>query len=488
MPCPAWMLDQVVYEIFPDRFAIGGGRTSEQKLALPVYASAVHRRWTDEPLQPARGNDFFGGDLGGVVDKLGYLKALGVGTIYLTPVFTAPSNHKYDAVDYQEVDPQFGGDAEFGRLLREAHGCGMRVVLDVSINHVSDCHPWFRAALRGEEPYRDWFVFDECGTYQCWRDHRHMPELDLTRGDVRAALFEEEDSVVQRWLARGADGWRLDVSPDLGLNISATIRAAVERRFPEAVLVGEVWTYGADWVGRGGYHATMNYFFRDMMIGWLHGEMRGRQVASGLMDAWRDYGAEGMLASWNMLSSHDTPRLRNVLTEQWQRWLALVAQFTLPGVPLIYYGEEVGMSGGADPGCRGPMPWASSQRDEGLLHTYRSLTSLRAAHRALSHGKLLVLSQVLDEDALVFLRHTDVPGEAALIALNPSEVPLRRRILVPYSHLYHALPLRDLLHSAPALEMESGSVWIEVPPRAAAVWVPDAGAYRSYSFFKPHNR
>lgn len=488
-------LDRVVYQVMPDRFAIGNGRAAAEKLSEPCYGGTVARSWDELPLEPARGNDFFGGDLDGIVDHLDDLVRLGVGTVYVTPIFTAPSNHKYDAVDLCHVDPQLGGDAAFERLVAAVHARGLRLILDVSINHVSDRHPWFQAACRGEAPYRDWFTFlrpggegasgfDARGRYACWRDHGHMPELDLSREDVRAALFEADDSVLMHWLSRGADGWRLDVSPDLGLSVSAALRRAVERRFPSAQLVGEVMAYGADWVRRGGYHATMNYFFRDAIVGWLRGELHARQVAVGFEDAWRDYGAEGMLASWNMLASHDTPRLRNVLLEDWRRWMALVAQFTLPGVPLVYYGEEVGMEGGSDPGCRGPMRWTAETRDEGLFAAYAGLAALRRGHRALWRGELRMLGHVLDQDALVYLRQTDVPGEAVLVGLNPSLQRVRRRLLVPCSHLYHALPLTDQLGAAPSLRMDAGTVEVDLPPRCAAVWVPDDSTHAHYSFFK----
>lgn len=482
---PDWMLDNVVYQIFPDRFAIGNGRSSSEKLSAAAYAGATHRDWSDAPLEPGRGNDFFGGDLDGIREHLDHIARLGAGTIYLNPIFPSPSNHKYDTVDFFRVDEQLGGDAAFDRLVEAVHARGMRLVLDVSLNHVSDRHPWFEAGRRGEPPYHAWFGFGHAQGYRCWRDHGHMPELDLSRDDVREVLFAGRDSVIGHWLARGIDGWRLDVSPDLGMSVSAAIRETMGARFPQAALIGEVWAWPGDWVGRGGYHGVMSYFFRDSVVGWLRGQLHARQVGAALEEAWREHGPTGMLTSWNMLSSHDTARLKNVLPDEWRRWLALVAQFTLPGVPHVYYGEEIGLTGGPDPGCRGPMPWAPEARDEGLLSAYAWLIALRRGHRALSRGALRVLSQTLDQDVLVYLRHTDVPGEVALVALNPLAQRVRRRVLVAYSHLYDALPLTDALGAAPPLRMDAGSVEIDLPPHCAAVWVPDDTTHARYSFFKP---
>jgi alpha-glucosidase len=203
-----------------------------------------------------------------------------------------------------------------------------------------------------------------------------------------------------------------------------------------------------------------------------------------LIEALRDASREGILSSWNMLSSHDTPRLANLLPQAWQRWLALVLQFTTPGVPVVYYGEEVGMQGGFDPDCRRPMLWDASDWSPETVGWYRTLIELRRTRRELREGCFIALSHVLNTETVAFIRHTDVPQEVSLVAVNPSDKPFKAVLLLPYPHLYHDLPLRDALGSHSHLKMGAGSVDVEVAPRSAAVWVPDDSRYRNYTFFK----
>jgi alpha-glucosidase len=473
------LADQVVYEVFPDRFAIGGGRSSADKLASPAYARPEARPWE---------HDAHGGDLDGVAERLDYLQDLGVTTLYLTPVFQSPSSHKYDATDLLAVDAGFGGEPALERLLAAAHGRGLKLMLDAVLNHVSDRHPWFRAALAGDPAYRGWFTFRGDGGWDAWQDHAGLPELDLARDEVRDALYRSPGSPVQHWLARGVDGWRFDTAQDLGLEVCRELAATVARRFPRAWLVGEICGYGGAWVGpEPCFHGVMNYFLRTLVLGWLQGGLGSAQAHRGLADLRAGYGLAGLLGSWNMLASHDTPRLRTVLGDDARVRLAWLAQMTLPGVPVIYYGEEVGMAGGPDPGNREPMDWSGSGWDRGLLAWVRSLAALRRASPALRRGDLLPLGDGLDGRALVFLRHTGQPGEFALVALNAGERPLRAQVLVPWSHLYDGVPLEDALGRAPAVRAAMGSVTIEIPPMAGAVYQA-AEPFRRYAFFKGRNR
>lgn len=454
-----WMADQIVYEIFPDRFAIGAPHTSESKLALPVYQQPRYerRRWKDLPVQPPRGRDFFGGDLRGVIDRLDHLTELGITCLYLTPIFCAPSNHKYDTTDFFQVDPMFGDEPTLRRLADALHAHGMRLVLDAVFNHISDQHPWCR-----EHP--EWLA----GTY--WRGFGHMPELALERVDVREMLF----SVIEKWNALGVDGWRFDVAVDVGLPFLQALR----ERFPQQVFIGEVMSHPAGWCGPTAFSGVMNYEFRDAVLGWLAGEVSDRQVQRVLSAEFT-----GRWDSWNMLASHDTPRLRHVLGEEAARRLAWVMQFTLPGVPLIYYGEEIGMDGGPDPDCRRPMIWDAGRWDRSLHEFIRTLARLRRERAELRQGRLVML----EADGLVFLRATDKPHEVALVALNPYRRALRQRVFTPHPHLYHALPLRNTLVPHDTIKMEAGNVRLELPPQSAAIYLP-ADEMEHYRFFKPRNQ
>ncbi len=455
----SWVREQIIYQIFPERFAIGRPHTSATKLALPVYQQPKYTRhdWGEVPPQPPRGRDFFGGDLQGILDRLDYVQNLGATALYLTPIFLAPSNHKYDTTDFYTIDPMFGGEATLRTLTGELHRRGLKLILDAVFNHVSDCHPW-------RQTHPEYFT----GTY--WRDFRHMPELDLDNRDLRDDLFR----VLQKYLDLGVDGWRFDVAVDLGLPFVRDLRA----RFPTTMLLGEVMSYARDWCGPDLFTGVMNYYFRDALLGWLRGEFTTSQLRAVVGDV-----HAGSLDSWNMLSSHDTPRLRHTLPDPALRRLAIVAQFTLPGAPLIYYGEEIGMDGGPDPDCRRPMIWDEQRWDHETRQFYRQLIALRQSRPEFQHGHILPL----ESDALVFLRYTDQPTEVALVALNRSNQPLNQIVLTPHSHLYHALPMKNVLAPDPIIPMEAGNLRLSLPPRSAAIFVPDDTRLTTYRFHKPRN-
>jgi glycosidase len=473
-----WMADQVTYQIFPERFAIGKPHTSETKLKLPEYQNPGYslRRWDEMPETPSRGKDFFGGDLQGITDHLDYIQELGVTALYLTPIFISPTNHKYDTTDFFTIDPQFGGEKAFKTLVRELKRRKMRLILDAVFNHVSDSHLWYRNRPR------------EFFTGEYWRGFKHMPELNLANRKLQDILFRKRDSVLQKYLDMGADGWRFDVAVDVGLDIVREMREAVRRNFPDAVLLGEVMCYAADWCNNDKvFHGAMNYYFRDAVLGWLRGEVSARQANLAADEYFRGYGHAGAVRSWNMLSSHDTPRLRWTIHDAAQRKLAVVAQFSLPGVPFVYYGEEIGMDGGHDPDCRRPMIWDKKRWDKDTLAFYKGIIAIRRSHAALRRGQFVALGQKLEADALVFIRHTEKINEIALVAINNSTQPLRQIVFTPHSHLYHALPLKNLLDPTQVLTMEAGNVKLDIPPRTAAVFVPDDTRIQNYKFFKARN-
>jgi glycosidase len=487
---PLWMADQVTYQIFPDRFAIGKPYTSKSKLALPTYHNPGQSRrgWDEMPENPSRGKDFFGGDLTGIIDHLDYIEDLGVTALYLTPIFIAPSNHKYDTTDFFTIDPQFGGEKALKQLIRELKRRKMRLILDAVFNHVSDIHPWFLAAQRGEKPYKNFFTFLPNGEYECWRGHKHMPELNLESESLQRLLYRGKNSVLQKYLAMGVDGLRFDVAVDVGLKTVRNMRKISRQNFPDAVLLGEIMSFAGDWCNNDQvFHGVMNYYFRDAVLGWLRGEVSVIQMNQAAAEYHDGYSHAGAVRSWNMLSSHDTPRLRWTIHDLAQRRLAVIAQFTLPGVPFVYYGEEIGMDGGHDPDCRRPMIWDEKRWDEETLKFYKRIIEIRQAHPALRRGKLTVLGQKLDGDALVFLRHTDKINETALIAINNSTQPLRQIVFMPHSHLYHALPMKNLLEPSQVVNMEAGNLSLDIPPRSAAIFVPDDTRLPNYKFFKPRN-
>ncbi|MBV8464991.1 MAG: hypothetical protein JO218_03505, partial [Burkholderiales bacterium] len=324
---------QVIYQIFPERFAIGKGLSSVEKLAQPAYnvPNAAKRGWDDSTMAQPWAQQFFGGDLDGIAERVDYLQDLGVTGVYLTPVFTAPSNHKYDALDFFQIDPTFGGEAALERLSEALHQRGMSLTLDAVLNHVSDRHPWFEAAKAGNPNYRDWFTFLPEGGYACWQDGSWMPELNLSNPAVRDRLYRDRDSLVQYWLERGVDHWRFDVAQDVGIEVAEEMAACVGQRFPDAVLLGELNGFAGSWFDSGrGFHGMMNYWYRTALLAWLAGDIGSLQMNRAIADARNGYGLPGLLRSWNMLSSHDTPRLLTTLKDSALVRLAQLAQFTLP--------------------------------------------------------------------------------------------------------------------------------------------------------------
>jgi alpha-glucosidase len=476
----------LIYEIFPDRFAIGKPRDSTSKLALPAYQSQgmIRSAWSDLP----RGeNDFFGGDLRGILDHLDYVQGLGATGLYLTPIFTAPSNHKYDTLDYFTIDPQFGDDAALKDLIAELHRRGMKLTMDAVFNHVGEKNPWFLAAQRGERPYRDFFTFDAGGGYDCWWGFSSLPELRLDNPLLQELLFRGSGSVLQRYLGWGVDGWRFDTALDLGLGIGSAMREAVGTRFPDATLIGETMAFGAEWVRRGHFHGVMNYYLRDALMAWLGGSISARQMSRALSDYYDGYGHEGSVASWNVLSTHDTARLRTLLPDDRQRALAIVSQFTLPGEPVVYYGEEIGMEGGEDPDCRRPMIWDEARWDARTLALYKKLAALRSSRPELREGRLIVLGDRLDGNAIAYLRHTDVPNQTSIVIINAGKTRLQQQLFIPYSHLYATLPLKDAIESGPRIRVDKCAIAIDLPPESAAIYVPDDVDRKNYTFFKPRN-
>lgn len=480
----------VVYQIFPERFAIGGGLDSAQKLAQPAYGApdVVKRGWDEPTTGTPWDKQFFGGDLDGIAERLDYLADLGVTGVYLTPVFTAPSNHKYDALDFFEIDPMFGGQPALERLIAALHARGMTLTLDAVLNHVSHRHPWFLAARQGDADKRGWFTLEEDGGYRCWQDYTSMPELNLANPAVRDVLYRRPDSLVQKWLALGVDNWRFDVAQDVGIEVAQDMARTVGARYPQAGLLGELNGFSGAWFQAGGnYQGMMNYWYRTAILAWLAGDIDALQMNAAVRDARAQYGLTGLLSSWNMLASHDTPRLITTAGSVADAQLALAMQFTLPGIPLLYYGEENGMEGGADPDCRRPMRWNEAEWNMAQRAHVKRLIAVRQANPALQYGDVTVLGDRLRGNALVFLRHTGVPGEAALVVVNLDDAPLDATLLLPYSHWYDGVPLRDALGAAPDAKMAAGSVRLKVGARSAAVYQAFE-PYSQYRFFKERNR
>ena len=448
---PAWAQGAVIYQIFPDRFA-NGDPGNDPPGTVP---------WGSPP-HPGR---FQGGDLAGIVTHLDHLSGLGVDVIYLTPIFTSPSTHRYDTVDYHRVDPSLGGNTALAELVAAAHDGGMRLILDVSFNH---CHPGFFAfqdLIRNgpRSKYRDWFVVHEWPvrvkvrrqarswqkrwlsvwaaqggpdiehvddegpgvepTYECWFGVASMPRINLANPEARNYML----GVTTHWIEdAGIDGWRMDVARYVDPDFWTDFHRAARRADPEVYLVGEFMGDAGPWLQSDRFDATMNYTFRDICVGFLaRGDLDAAGSADALARLWARYAWPVTLANQNLIGSHDTPRfLTEAGGETWRLGLAMVMQMTFPGAPGIYYGDEVGMEGPMDPGSRGAFPWDPAPDSHPLYELLASLTDLRRHEPALVEGEWRPLPSA--GDLLAFERRKE--GRRLAVIINRGR---RRQVELP---------------------------------------------------------
>ena len=445
---PQWVADQVFYQIFPDRFARSAARDADQDAVYYHHAAGreiVRKAW-DEPLTgEAGGSTFYGGDLDGISEKLPYLKQLGVTALYLNPVFAAPSVHKYDTEDYRRVDPQFGGDAALLRLRHNTQRAGMRMILDGVFNHTGDSHPWFDRHQQGsggaghhpDSPWRDWFTFSGEGQAHNWLGYASLPKLDYRSTSLVNEIYAGEDSIVRHWLKApwSMDGWRLDVVHMLGegggarnnLRHIAGITLAAKQTQPEAFVFGEHFGDARQWLQADAEDAAMNYRgFTFPIWGFLANtdiSYDPQKIDAQTCMAWMDNYRAGLshqqqLRMFNQLDSHDTARFKSLLGKDVARLpLAVVWLFSWPGVPCIYYGDEVGVDGNNDPFCRKPFPWDPALQDTQLLALYQRMAKLRKAHQALRYGGCQVI--YAEDNVVVFVRV--YKQQRVLVAINRGE-------------------------------------------------------------------
>lgn len=453
---PGWAADAVVYQVFPDRFARDASvepatGVSDARTDLPSWATPA--RW-DEEVDSAGSSgpqQVFGGTLAGIVDHLDHLEYLGVDVLYLTPFFPARSNHRYDAATFDEVDPILGGTRALVRLQAEAHARGIRVMGDITTNHTGNEHAWFRAAEAGDARYAEWYVRDG-DHWITWLGVPSLPKLDHRSAGLREAMISAPGSSLRRWLGpgRGLDSWRVDVANmtgryrdvDLAHEVARACRAAVDKETGgEALLVAEhVHDHSGD-VDGDGWHGVMNYSaFTKPAWTWLRHEdyapkflgspaRMPRLPAEDMVATIREFAAlvpwGSLTHSMTLLGSHDTSRVRTLVgDDSGLVEVGAALLLTMPGIPMITYGDEIGMRGDFGEDGRRPMPWAAQGRDanlwdQRLLETYRSLIGLRKDVPALRRGGLRWLAA--QGDGVVFLRETD--REVVLVHLARAAHP-----------------------------------------------------------------
>ncbi|MGA1738664.1 MAG: glycoside hydrolase family 13 protein, partial [Candidatus Nanopelagicaceae bacterium] len=379
-PIPTWARSSVIYQIFPDRFASSG-----REYEIPEWA--VPRNWDQWPegASPNTSFEYFGGDLWGVIERLDHLQELGIDVLYFTPFFRAGSIHRYDAATFDEVDPLLGGNEALIALVEAAHRRGMRVIGDITLNHSGDKHEWFLRAKEGDPLFSDFYSFDpslEHG-YESWLGVKSLPKFNYRSGALRERLISGESSVLRKWLRAPfhLDGWRVDVANmsgrlrdlDMTHEIARLARAAIESEGEEKILIAEHNHDAAADLDGDGWHGNMNYTsFRNPAWNWLikeelatykqsrHGNfprLRGNDVVAVIREFSTRQPFSTYSASWNLLSSHDSARVRTMVGSHELQRVAIAFAMTMPGTPMIFAGDEIGAEGMWGEDSRSPYPW-----------------------------------------------------------------------------------------------------------------------------------
>lgn len=433
---PEWVRDAIFYQIFPDRFAKSSRLNGYQP------QSSHFQAWGTAPTHYG----FMGGDLYGAAEKLDYLADLGVNAIYLNPIFSSASNHRYHTYDYYTVDPLLGGNAAFQVFLKAAHQRHMRVILDGVFNHASRGFFQFNHLMEcGEEsPFKDWFHVhswpvnafhpEQSPNYDAWWGMPSLPKLNVATTAVREFLW----GVATYWLEQGIDGWRLDVPNEIDDDAFwQEFRRRCRAVNPEAYIVGELWGEAQRWLQGDQFDGQMNYLFARAAFGFFVGERMDQTdtVRSGYghirpLDAAQFaaecdrihnqlYAPEIVFSQMNMLGSHDTPRMMTIAgADETAVKLMVLCQMTVPGAPNIYYGDEIGLPGRHDPDCRRAFPWHhEGSWNNDLLAWYRQCIQLRHANPALRRGNF----QVIHADADVVVYQRTYKEHTAVIAFNTAQ-------------------------------------------------------------------
>lgn len=376
---PDWYSDAIFYQIFVERFANGNPEISPKNTV----------DWDSNPAPKS----FYGGDLEGIRKNLSYLEQLGINAIYLTPIFESPSNHKYDTVDYMEIDSHFGEKETFHRLVKEAHQKGIRIMLDAVFNHCSEKFSPFQDVLEhGEDSkYKDWFrikefpVNMETPNYEMFAKVPYMPRFDTTNPEVKQYLFD----VVRYWTTTfDIDGWRLDVADEPDHSFWREFRNVVKEIDKDLIIVGEVWHDSMPWLQGDQFDTVMNYPIMHQAIHYFAEEtIDARKFSEVLTMQLMKYPDLINEMMFNLLDSHDTERFLYMCKEKSEYLMNAAAfQFGYLGTPCVYYGTEIGISGGYDPGCRRGFNWKREEWNTKLYNWYQKLIAIRKQEDTLRYG------------------------------------------------------------------------------------------------------
>ena len=453
---PDWIKGGIIYHIFVDRFFKG-------KEIKPKDYAFMHTDKLDEPFYKpdengiVKNTDFFGGNLDGIIKKLPYIKSLGVTAIYLSPVFEAESNHKYDTGNYENIDPMFGNEKDFKTLCSKASKLGIRIICDGVFNHTGADSIYFNKYGRydsvgaynsPDSPYYSWYNFQKYpDEYSCWWSIKILPATNKENEEF-VNYITGETGIVRKWIKNGASSWRLDVADELNDKMLDGIRAAAKAENPDSLIIGEVWEDASNKIAYGNRRryllgkqldSVMNYPLKNAIIDFVK-TGNAKNLNDTVLSQKENYPPQVVNCLMNILGTHDTERILTALgrdrdfsskddmsgfkltenqleTAKKRLFAAAVLQMTLPGVPCIYYGDEAGMQGGADPFNRAYFPWGNEDKD--LLAFYKKITSLRRSMQVFEKGEYI---PALATNGILIFKRTDETGNVT-VAVNVSDKP-----------------------------------------------------------------
>lgn len=468
---PKWVRGCVTYQIFPDRFA--RGNPEPQPVESMVYGRpSRYLPWHEKPELPPKGRDFYGGTLRGVIESLDYLADLGISFLYMTPIFTSPTNHRYDTVDYFQIDPRLGDENDFRALVEAAAVRHIRVILDGVFNHCSKDNPFFKAAQRDNcSPYYRWFTFDDWPHgYVSWVGVPEMPQF-VECPEVEEFFFGPE-GVARYWLRTGIAGWRLDVVPWKSDEFWRRLRTAVNREREDVYLVAEDWGDASHRLLGDMFDATMNYRFAHGVVGYATGKLTPSELDDRLETLRRDTPAPAFHVQMNLLSSHDTARLLTLCGgDRARHALAAAMQLAYPGAPMIYYGDEVGLEGTYAEDGRRSFPWDAPDRE--LLAFYRTAIHIRGYSVALKWGDV---KTVWLDDAASSYGFLRCYGEHCVLAVfNAGSDEAHLELTSP--EVTGSDCWIDLLGRLPPIYREDHTLPITLPPLTAGWFTPEEQAH-----------
>ena len=403
---PEWAANKVVYQIFPSRYAASQPVDKELWYKAPItFTDNLH------------------GDIRGIIDHLDYIRDLGIDVIYLTPIFKSDSSHKYDTIDYYQIDPSFGTAEDLRELVQKAHQYGMKVVLDAVFNHTGRDFFAFKDILENKEKskYLDWYFIDkfpldtepgQAPNFKCFGYYGGMPKLNLKNPEVEKYVTD----VACYWIKEcDIDGWRMDVGDEISHYFWKHFRRAVKAVKKDALIIGEIWHYAGDFLEGDEWDTVMNYPFYLNLIDLLADEKIGvsRFIQNlGYMKGRLNKKCYPLM--WNLIDSHDTARFLHLCNNKQKQHLAAAFQLLMPGMPMIYYGDELAMPGANDPDCRRGMYWDEEYRDNEMLEWYKRLIQVRRTHACIVEGELAE-TITSDEDGTIVLIRKNTEETVALI-------------------------------------------------------------------------